>query len=91
MAKVYRAGFISPGGEICRQRVGEVSARSMGDSVSMHNPAWYEFVQRVVVKAARSLGTKSDVGGVAAKLAKITFGSLMLAYARMPPRKAWVV
>lgn len=75
MAKVYRAGFISPGGEICRQRVGEVSARSMGDSVSMHNPAWYEFVQRIAVMAARNLGIKSDVGEVA----KITFGSLMLA------------
>ena len=50
------------------------------DSVSMHNPAWNGFVQKMAVKAARDLGIEPDAGAVKAKLAR---AHLWAAKARM--------
>lgn len=91
MAKIHRAEFIPQvmksvdrGSGKCVHNQWEMKS----DSVSMHNPAWNEFVQEIAVKAARDLGTQSDAGEVAAKLAK---AYLWAADARMPPHKAWVI
>lgn len=82
LAETYRAGFIPQGKYLHNQW------EMKSDSISMHNPAWNKFVQKIAVKAARDLGTKSDAGAVAAKLAK---AHLWAADARMPPHKAWVI
>ena len=57
------------------------------DNIRCFNPAWNGFVQKIAVRAARDLGTKSDDGAVEAKLVK---ARIWTADACMPPYKKWV-
>ena len=57
------------------------------DNLRLRNPAWNGFVQRIAVKAAQDLGTKSDGGAVEAKLVK---ARIWAAEAYMRPHKKWV-
>ena len=53
------------------------------DNLRLRNPAWNGFIQKLAVKAARDLGTKSDAGAVA----RLVKARLWAAEAYMPPHK----
>ena len=56
------------------------------DNLLLRSPAWNDFVQRIAVKAAHDLGTKSDDGAVEAKLVK---ARIWASEASMPPHEKW--